>query len=171
MVEERELADDTGDVEERYRTWVQDMHRRYEVERRDLVNSNFGDADTLGYVTTDVSRPPPQLPTGSQLLFLLQSCSPTVGDGDDTVHQALPSFKLPDIINSVVPPGAKTVDLVFIDYIWNQRSKGNILTILNKKTVGKPYHLKPEDAKVYSDIPSNQAIAIYARGKWNTGGN
>jgi hypothetical protein len=58
LVEEREQADDTGDVEERYRAWVQDMHRRYEVERRDLTNSNFADSDTLGYVTTDVSRPP-----------------------------------------------------------------------------------------------------------------
>jgi len=93
-----------------------------------------------------------------------------VGDGDDTVHRALPSFKLPDIINSVVPPVAKTVDLVFIDYIWNQRSKGNILKILNDKKVGKPYNLTSEDAKVYSDIASNEAIAIYAEGNWNTGG-
>jgi hypothetical protein len=169
LVEERELADDTGDVEERYRTWLQDMHRRYEVERRDLMNSNVDDSKTLGYITKDVSRPPPQLPTGVLSCCSTQSCSPTLGDGDDTDHQALPSFDLPDIINSVVPSGAKTVDLVFTDYVWNQRSKGNILKILNEKPGGKKY--KPEDAKVYSDIPSNQAIAIYAQGNWNTGGN
>jgi len=65
-----------------------------------------------------------------------------------------------------VPTGVETVDLVFIDYVWNQRRSGNILQFLNVN--GTIY--KPEDAKVYSDIASNQAIAIYAQGNWNKEG-
>jgi hypothetical protein len=69
-----------------------------------------------------------------------------------------------------VPTEVATVDLVFIDYVWNQRKSGNILQILNAMPGGH-YDLKAEDAKVYSDIPSNQAIAIYAQGNWKTGGS
>ncbi|KAG6840955.1 hypothetical protein C0991_003015 [Blastosporella zonata] len=84
-----------------------------------------------------------------------------------TYERIVPYIKLPDIINSIVPTQAKNVDLIFLDYLWDQRKSGNILTILN--TLGGNY--KSTDAKVYSNIPSNEAIRIYAEAKWKPSEN
>ncbi|KAG6848500.1 hypothetical protein C0991_000504, partial [Blastosporella zonata] len=58
-----EDMDDRGSVEERYRAWLQDMHERSEIERRDEAGLN------LGYVTKDVSTLPSRLrlPTSSSI--------------------------------------------------------------------------------------------------------
>ncbi|KAG6838285.1 hypothetical protein C0991_000508, partial [Blastosporella zonata] len=50
-----EDMDERDSVEERYRAWLQDMHERSEIERRDVAGL------TLGYVTKDVSTLPSRL--------------------------------------------------------------------------------------------------------------
>ncbi|KAH9042283.1 5'-nucleotidase, partial [Lactarius hengduanensis] len=95
----RELAEAAeryarGDVETRYRLWLEDMHARAEPERRAAQNL------TLGYVTKD-------------------ACP---GVGDDTLHTPLPFFRSPAFIGSTPPAGSNdtAIDLVFVDFIESQ---------------------------------------------------
>jgi 2',3'-cyclic-nucleotide 2'-phosphodiesterase (5'-nucleotidase family) len=83
-----------GDVEMRYRQWLEGMYARAGPERRAAQNL------TLGYVTQD-------------------GCP---GVGDDTLHTPLPFFDSPDFISSTPPAGGNdtTVDLVFVDFIEDQ---------------------------------------------------
>ncbi|KAH8977055.1 Metallo-dependent phosphatase-like protein [Lactarius hatsudake] len=83
-----------GDVETRYRLWLEDMHARAGPERRAAQNL------TLGYVTQD-------------------ACP---GVGDDTLHTPLPFFGSPDFIGSTPPAGSNdtAIDLVFVDFIGSQ---------------------------------------------------
>ncbi|KAH8984196.1 Metallo-dependent phosphatase-like protein [Lactarius hatsudake] len=83
-----------GDVETRYRMWLEDMHARAGPERRAAQNL------TLGYVTQD-------------------ACP---GVGDDTLHTPLPFFGSPDFIGSTPPAGSNdtAIDLVFVDFIGSQ---------------------------------------------------
>ncbi|KAH9018809.1 Metallo-dependent phosphatase-like protein [Lactarius deliciosus] len=95
----RELAEATeryahGDVETRYRLWLEDMNARAGPERRAAQNL------TLGYVTKD-------------------ACP---GVGDDTLHTPLPFFGSPAFIGSTPPAGSNdtAIDLVFVDFIGKQ---------------------------------------------------
>ncbi|KAH9039800.1 Metallo-dependent phosphatase-like protein [Lactarius pseudohatsudake] len=95
----RELAEAAeryarGDVETRYRLWLEEMHARAGPERRAAQNL------TLGYVTKD-------------------ACT---GVGDDTLHTPLPFFGSPAFIGSTPPAGSNdtAVDLVFVDFIGSQ---------------------------------------------------
>ncbi|KAH8981512.1 Metallo-dependent phosphatase-like protein, partial [Lactarius hatsudake] len=95
----RELAEAAeryarGDVETRYRFWLEEMYARAGPERRAAQNL------TLGYVTKD-------------------ACP---GVGDDTLHTPLPFFGSPDFIASTPPTGSNdtAIDLVFVDFIGSQ---------------------------------------------------
>ncbi|KAH9058231.1 Metallo-dependent phosphatase-like protein [Lactarius vividus] len=95
----RELAEAAeryarGDVETRYRHWLEEMHARAGPERRAAQNL------TLGYVTQD-------------------ACP---GVGDDTLHTPLPFFGSPAFIGSTPPAGSSdtAIDLVFVDFIGSQ---------------------------------------------------
>ncbi|KAI9441822.1 Metallo-dependent phosphatase-like protein [Lactarius indigo] len=95
----RELAEAAeryarGDVETRYRLWLEEMHARAGPERRAAQNL------TLGYVTKD-------------------ACP---GVGDDTLHTPLPFFGSPAFIGSTPPAGGNdtAIDLVFVDFIGSQ---------------------------------------------------
>ncbi|KAH8995902.1 Metallo-dependent phosphatase-like protein [Lactarius akahatsu] len=97
--ERRELAEAAeryarGDVETRYRFWLEEMYARAGPERRAAQNL------TLGYVTKD-------------------ACP---GVGDDTLHTPLPFFGSPDFIGSTPPAGSNdtAIDLVFVDFIGSQ---------------------------------------------------
>ncbi|KAH9023270.1 Metallo-dependent phosphatase-like protein [Lactarius hengduanensis] len=97
--ERRELAEAAeryarGDVETRYRFWLEEMYARAGPERRAAQNL------TLGYVTQD-------------------ACP---GVGDDTLHTPLPFFGSPDFIGSTPPAGSNdtAIDLVFVDFIGSQ---------------------------------------------------
>ncbi|KAH9042965.1 Metallo-dependent phosphatase-like protein [Lactarius deliciosus] len=83
-----------GDVETRYRFWLEEMYARAGPERRAAQNL------TLGYVTKD-------------------ACP---GVGDDTLHTPLPFFGSPDFIGSTPPAGSNdtAIDLVFVDFIGSQ---------------------------------------------------
>ncbi|KAI9445631.1 Metallo-dependent phosphatase-like protein [Lactarius psammicola] len=83
-----------GDVETRYRLWLEEMHALAGPERRAAENL------TLGYVTKD-------------------ACP---GVGDDTLHTPLPFFGSPGFIGSTPPAGANdtAIDLVFVDFIGSQ---------------------------------------------------
>ncbi|KAH9039790.1 Metallo-dependent phosphatase-like protein [Lactarius pseudohatsudake] len=95
----RELAEAAeryarGDVETRYRFWLEEMYARAGPERRAAQNL------TLGYVTKD-------------------ACP---GVGDDTLHTPLPFFGSPAFIGSTPPAGSNdtAIDLVFVDFIGSQ---------------------------------------------------
>ncbi|KAI0776233.1 Metallo-dependent phosphatase-like protein [Trametes elegans] len=91
---ERELYA-RGDVDRRYRRWLEEMDRRSDgLTRRAAKNA------TLGYVTHD-------------------DCP---GVGDDVLHAPLPFFSSPDFIGSDAPAVSDetAVDLVFVDFIENQ---------------------------------------------------
>ncbi|KAH9039804.1 Metallo-dependent phosphatase-like protein [Lactarius pseudohatsudake] len=83
-----------GDVETRYRLWLEEMHARAGPERRAAQNL------TLGYVTQD-------------------ACP---GVGDDTLHTPLPFFGSPAFIGSTPPAGSNdtAIDLVFVKFIGSQ---------------------------------------------------
>lgn len=83
-----------GEVDMRYRRWLEEMDRRDGEEKRAKGNL------TLGYVTSD-------------------SCP---GVGDDTLHSPLPFYSAPDFIGSAAPnvTGDTPIDLVFIDFIQSQ---------------------------------------------------
>ncbi|KAH8994624.1 Metallo-dependent phosphatase-like protein [Lactarius akahatsu] len=83
-----------GDVETRYRLWLEGMNARAGPERRAAQNL------TLKYVTQD-------------------ACP---GVGDDTLHTPLPFFGSPDFIGSTPPAGSNdtAIDLVFVDFIGSQ---------------------------------------------------
>ncbi|KAH9018806.1 Metallo-dependent phosphatase-like protein [Lactarius deliciosus] len=83
-----------GDVETRYRFWLEEMYAHAGPERRAAQNL------TLGYVTKD-------------------ACP---GVGDDTLHTPLPFFRSPAFIGSTPPAGSNdtAIDLVFVDFIGSQ---------------------------------------------------
>ncbi|PFH52209.1 hypothetical protein AMATHDRAFT_2451 [Amanita thiersii Skay4041] len=83
-----------GEVEHRYRAWLESMSKRGEA--MDAKAENL----TLGYVTQD-------------------SCP---GVGDDTLHKPLTFFNVPDFIGSKTPdvPDDTPIDLVFVDFIGSQ---------------------------------------------------
>ncbi|KAH7883373.1 Metallo-dependent phosphatase-like protein [Phlebopus sp. FC_14] len=125
-----------GHVEARYRAWLEDMDRRAGFGRRDATAGNL----TLGYVTTD-------------------SCP---GNGDDTLHAALPYYAIPDFIGSN-PPNATDdtpVDLVFVDFIESQ-----LLGILNGLQTEKNY--TQADVLLYSPVLANAALGVFAQAEWN----
>ncbi|KAG6907592.1 hypothetical protein DXG01_008312 [Tephrocybe rancida] len=144
---DQEATDDVGYADERYRGWLQDMHRRNGLAKRNSANT----WKTPGYVTKD-------------------SCGTDGTDGDDTPHNALAYHEVPHYISSKPPTVSDDtpIDLVFLNYIWDQSNPQRpdyIRQILNKKAGTDKY--KKEDAKAYSDIVSNEAIAVYAKAKWN----
>ncbi|KAF9444855.1 hypothetical protein P691DRAFT_806595 [Macrolepiota fuliginosa MF-IS2] len=123
-----------GDVERIRREWLKKMDRRVGNERR---QGNL----TLGYVTQD-------------------SCP---GVGDDTLHEPLPEFDVPQYISSVVPVDTTPdtlVEFVFIDFIETR-----LLNILNSLQSVKVY--ATSDALKYSDVLSNAVLGIYAQQAWN----
>ncbi|KAF9529762.1 Metallo-dependent phosphatase-like protein [Crepidotus variabilis] len=121
---------------------VNAAYRRWlkEMASRDQVEANARDL-TLGYVTKD-------------------SCP---GIGDDTPHTPLPYHDVPEYISSTPPPSLPdnaTVDLVFVDFFVK-----NIVSVLNQLQRETIYTV--DDAKLYSDVLSNEVWTIYARHKWN----
>ncbi|KAF8260660.1 Metallo-dependent phosphatase-like protein, partial [Lactarius quietus] len=98
-----------GNVETRYRLWLEGMYARAGPERRAAAQNL-----TLGYVTED-------------------ACP---GVGDDSLHTPLPFFDSPDFISSSPPPGGNdtAIDLVFVDFIESQ-----VLEVLNGLQTAKNY--------------------------------
>ncbi|KAF4598848.1 hypothetical protein EYR38_007256 [Pleurotus pulmonarius] len=83
----------SGNIDARFKRWLEAMDKRSGEERR--AHGNL----TLGYVTAD-------------------SC---LGVGDDTPHAPMPFFSAPEFIGSNVPNGTvdTLVDVVFLDFIQN----------------------------------------------------
>ncbi|KAJ7055073.1 Metallo-dependent phosphatase-like protein [Mycena amicta] len=82
------------EIEEVYRDWLEDMHRRHAVSTS-ATQSEL----TLGYVTTD-------------------SCP---GLGDDVPHTPIPVYPIPPFIASRTPDASNTViDIVFDDFFEEQ---------------------------------------------------
>ncbi|KAG9221328.1 hypothetical protein CCMSSC00406_0009439 [Pleurotus cornucopiae] len=83
----------SGNIDARFKRWLEAMDQRSGEERR--AHGNL----TLGYVTSD-------------------SCP---GVGDDTPHAPMPFFSAPEFIGSNVPNATSDalVDVVFLDFIQN----------------------------------------------------
>jgi hypothetical protein len=141
-----------GNVDTRYRDWLEDMDARASgIGRR--ADGNL----TLGYVTND-------------------SCP---GVGDDTPHLALPFFSAPHFISSTPASVSDDtpIDLVFVDYI-----EPRVLKILNSLqtstnyTVSVPGQLpltrslhqcQSSDVASYSPFRVDEVLGLYAQAKWN----
>ncbi|KAJ8697154.1 hypothetical protein PTI98_006952 [Pleurotus ostreatus] len=96
-----------GNIDIRFRQWLQAMDKRMGEEKRAAGNL------TLGYVTHD-------------------SCP---GVGDDIPHAPLPFFSFPDFIASGVPSVTSDtpIDLIFVDFIQDQLL--NVLNSVQKDRV------------------------------------
>ncbi|KAI6029157.1 5'-nucleotidase [Pisolithus microcarpus] len=125
-----------GYVDGRYNVWLAEMARRAGPRSTADMAGN----PTLGYVTTD-------------------SCP---GDGDDTLHTAVPYYSSPDYIGSAIPnvTGDTPVDLVFIDFIVS-----DVIEVLNTLQSAKNY--TDSDASLYSPVLANQVLGLYAQVEWN----
>ncbi|KAF4563090.1 hypothetical protein EYR40_007191 [Pleurotus pulmonarius] len=96
-LEEEERAKELyakGDIDAKFKAWLEEMDKRNGPERRAAGNL------TLGYVTED-------------------SCP---GAGDDTLHAPLPYNQVPDFIQSRAPAVSPDtpIDLIFVDFIEKQ---------------------------------------------------
>ncbi|KAL9712116.1 hypothetical protein Ac2012v2_005193 [Leucoagaricus gongylophorus] len=126
-----------GDIEDIYRTWLMDMNRLANVERRATAAANL----TSGYVTKD-------------------SCP---GVGDDVLHAAPPFFNPPDFLASDPPSGVASdtpIDFVFVDFIQDQ-----LLKVVNGLQKDKVY--TAADTQLYSPVLSSAVLGIYAQQEWN----
>ncbi|KAG6811955.1 hypothetical protein H0H92_005119 [Tricholoma furcatifolium] len=127
-------------ADRRYRMWLEEMSQLNTPAPNDQEK-------TLGYVTTD------------HCLGLT--------DGDDTPHTALHYYPVPQFIWSTAPniSNPTNMDLVVLDYIWNQSRSISVHDIV-KNVTGMAL-----DAQLYSPLPSYQATAIYAKNCWQIGNN
>ncbi|EJD02034.1 uncharacterized protein FOMMEDRAFT_134659 [Fomitiporia mediterranea MF3/22] len=141
-----------GEVEARYRAWLEDMDLRYrvlsdELERRD----DNATIETMGYVTTDLCP----------------------GIGDDTIHTPAPFFSSPVYISSqdsstAFPPGVSddstSIDLVFVDFIAT-----DVVDILNEITSeqGGGRTFNESDVGVYAGLKANEVLGVFASVAWN----
>lgn len=141
----------SGNIDARFKRWLEAMDQRSGEERR--AHGNL----TLGYVTTDVSRP---------FLSLIRSLSPNLqsclGVGDDTPHAPMPFFSAPEFIGSNVPNATADtlVDVVFLDFIQN-----TVLGALN--SVQQDRNFSASDVQQYSNLTANQVLGVYAQLMWN----
>uniref|UniRef100_A0A0W0FQK1 Calcineurin-like phosphoesterase domain-containing protein n=1 Tax=Moniliophthora roreri TaxID=221103 RepID=A0A0W0FQK1_MONRR len=108
----RSLEDDLyarGEIEMRYRAWLQDMNLRHDGAVRRAANNL-----TLGYITTD-------------------ACP---GVGDDIPHAPMEVFPLPNYIASRPPNVTEdaAVDFVFSDFV-----QSNVLDALNSLQSDRQY--------------------------------
>ncbi|TRM68855.1 Metallo-dependent phosphatase-like protein [Schizophyllum amplum] len=148
------LGRDTS-VDKRYRAWLRDMEARAHAEqdrdmRRDADHHHHHhhhDELSIGYVTYD-------------------SCP---GVGDDTEHEPLESYTLPDFIQSNVTVNGTAfdgiadetlVDFVFVDFIDDQ-----IVETLNS-IVGEE-QFSVNDLTSYSPVLTNELLGFYAQMAWN----
>ncbi|KDQ28380.1 hypothetical protein PLEOSDRAFT_1105040 [Pleurotus ostreatus PC15] len=97
LEEEEERAKELyakGEIDAKFKSWLEEMDKRNGPERRAAGNL------TLGYVTED-------------------SCP---GTGDDTLHAPLPYHRVPDFIQSRAPDISpdSPIDLIFVDFIEKQ---------------------------------------------------
>ncbi|KAG9312319.1 Metallo-dependent phosphatase-like protein [Chiua virens] len=121
-----------GHVEKRYRAWLEEMDRRQ-------LSPTTSDL-TLGYVTTD-------------------GCP---GAGDDTLHNPLPYYSIPDYISSNPPnvTDATPIDLVFVNFI-----ESDVLSILNRVQNATSY--TSSDVSLYTPTLADAVLGLYAQAQWN----
>lgn len=136
-----------GEVEHIYRAWRQSQAEGLgEAAARDLAELDAraeADKPTLGYVTKD-------------------SCP---GQGDDTVHTAIPYSRTPDYIaspitgNSTALADTDTVDVVMVDFIAS-----SVVSILNR--VQKERNFTTTEAVAYNTLTTQDLYPVYAEKKW-----
>ncbi|KAL1672005.1 Metallo-dependent phosphatase-like protein [Schizophyllum commune] len=151
------LGRDT-EVDKRYRAWVREMEAlvreereremRREVDHHGHHGHGHGHVEkSIGYVTRD-------------------SCP---GTGDDTEHEPLESYELPDFIQSNVTVNGTAfdgisddtlIDFVFVDFIDDQ-----IVETLNSITGEEKFSV--DDLASYSPVLTNELLGFYAQLAWN----
>ncbi|CBQ73478.1 conserved hypothetical protein [Sporisorium reilianum SRZ2] len=138
-----------GHVSHIYNRWMEDQHvfaSTHSAAARDLAKLDARAAEaqanrTLGYVTKD------QCP----------------GDGDDTVHTAIPYASVPDYIQSPVTgknvSDSDTIDVIFLDFFAK-----NVVRILNSVQKDKNYTLG--DVAAYNQYTTQDIYPLYAEQVW-----
>ena len=151
-VDEHELYA-KGHVSHIYNRWMKDQHvfaTHSAAAARDLAKLDARAAEaqanrTLGYVTRD------QCP----------------GEGDDTLHIAIPYASVPDYVQSPVtaPNVADTdkIDVIFLDFIAK-----NVVRILNGLQTEKTYSLA--DVAAYNSYTTQDIYPLYAEQVWAKNG-
>ncbi|KDN40783.1 hypothetical protein K437DRAFT_183508 [Tilletiaria anomala UBC 951] len=139
-----------GEVDHIYTAWRRAQSVASVDERRHLAELDaHADAQqaataTLGYVTKD-------------------DCP---GQGDDTVHTAIPYALQPDYIQSpptgnlTVLSDSSPVDVVFVDFI-----QSSVISILNSLQKDKTY--STADVSVYNSLTTQDLYPKYAEKAWN----
>ncbi|KAG2341816.1 hypothetical protein BDR05DRAFT_887397 [Suillus weaverae] len=119
-------------------TLLEEMNDRPGVGGQEAASSNW----TFGYVTKD-------------------SC-PDTDHADDTLHTALPHYKVPHYISSIPPNVAADIpiDVVFLDHLGKK-----IIGILNSLQKDKNYTM--HDVSLYSPTLSSDVLGLYAQAMWN----
>ncbi|PLW31410.1 hypothetical protein PCANC_16728 [Puccinia coronata f. sp. avenae] len=133
------------DVEDHYRRWLQlqSAHRR-------PAQSHLSKKEKEGEnVLLERAIKKHQLPTFG---YVTQDKCP--GDGDDVIHQPLPSFDQPEYVATGLPPAADKFSLAALN------------TIASRSSGSRKY--TPKDVLKYSDIKSSQVLGLYALQKWNS---
>lgn len=96
----------------------------------------------------------------------LQSCP---GTGDDTEHEPLESYELPDFIQSNVTVNGTAfdgisddtlIDFVFVDFIDDQ-----IVETLNSISGEEKFSV--DDLASYTPVLTNELLGFYAQLAWN----
>jgi hypothetical protein len=101
------------DVEDHYRRWLQlqSAHRR-------PAQSHLSKKEKEGEnVLLERAIKKHQLPTFG---YVTQDKCP--GDGDDVIHQPLPSFDQPEYVATGLPPAADKVDVVFFRQVISYKN-------------------------------------------------
>ena len=139
-----------GHVSHIYNRWMKEQHTfatAHSAAAEDLAKLDARAAEaqaqrTLGYVTKD-------------------ECP---GDGDDTVHTAIPYASVPDYVQSPVTgnnvgPDDK-VDVIFLDFIAK-----NVVRLLNGMQTDRTYSLS--DVAPYNQYTTQDIYPLYAEQVWS----
>ncbi|KAL0564807.1 hypothetical protein V5O48_017229 [Marasmius crinis-equi] len=131
----------SGEVEHRYRAWLEEMYRKYVDEQSVMRRTAGQDQDpSLGYVTQD-------------------ACP---GVGDDIPHTPFQVFPLPDNISSQPP---KVSNDTLIDFVFSDFIQPDVLEALNGVQSDKTY--TDADVSSYSPFLFNVVLGLYAQQAWN----
>lgn len=137
-----------GHISHIYNRWMKDQHSfatansaaAEDLAKLDARADAAQEQRTLGYVTKD-------------------ECP---GDGDDTVHIAIPYASVPDYVQSPVTGNVTAddkVDVIFLDFIAK-----NVVRILNGLQTEKSYSLS--DVAPYNQYTTQDIYPLYAEQIW-----
>ncbi|SPO24302.1 uncharacterized protein UTRI_03570 [Ustilago trichophora] len=137
-----------GHVSHIYNRWMKDQHNfatansaaAEDLAKLDARAAAAQEQRTLGYVTKD-------------------ECP---GDGDDTVHIAIPYASVPDYVQSPVTGNVTAddkVDVIFLDFIAK-----NVVRILNGMQTERSYSL--DDVAPYNQYTTQDIYPLYAEQVW-----